>query len=105
MVRWVPFLVLATWLAAAPAAAAAGTQSVVARRAGVAFAAAERFIRLAEVPLPAGGAPVTHTHHPGFAYAVGEPHALTVAGRRTLLAPGLAGWVGDQEEHTHARGG
>jgi LPXTG-motif cell wall-anchored protein len=103
MVRWIWPLVLALLLVAAPAAAEGG-QSVIARQAGVAFTAGDRFVRLADVPLAAGGAPVTHAHPPGFAYAVVEPHALTIAARRTLLSPGQAGWVGNQEEHTHARG-
>ena len=98
-------LTLALALVVPVAVGAAGQHSVVAQQRGVRLGGGELILRLTEVPLPAGGAPVTHSHSPGFTYAVAEPHALTVRGQRNLLAPGQAAWVGDGEEHTHARSG
>jgi LPXTG-motif cell wall-anchored protein len=102
---WPIAALLALALAAPAAVGAAGQYSAVAQQRGVRLAAGDAMLRLTEVPLPAGGAPVTHSHSPGFTYAVVEPHALTVRGQRSLLAPGQAAWVGDGEEHTHARSG
>ena len=110
--RWVAVWVTAAVLAIVAAslvapvapAAAVGQHVVIAQQRNVTLGGGEWLARLADVPLAAGAAPVTHTHTQGFTLAVTGPHDLILSSRRVMLAPGQAAWVGEQEDHTHAPG-
>ena len=106
--RWasgVGALLAACLVALAPAGVSGQAQRSVLAQGREALPADELMFRLNEVAIPAGQPGVTQAHPSGFDYAVEGMEALTVGGELHVLSPGRAGWIGAQEEHTHAEAG